>query len=449
MPDIIEDVFDFIHDLELSGIPDAAVYHGKRCLLDLIGVAAAGVQTDNSKIVRNFAGRYEGAGDVGARLAFDGRRVSVAGAAMANAATIDSFDAHDGLRETKGHAGATVLPALLALSDEIAPCSGAEFLTRFIIGYEVACRAGLALHATVSDYHTSGAWAALGATGMFARGMRLSRQQTWEALGTAEYYGPRSQMMRCIDAPTMVKDGATYGAQVGATAALLAADGFTGAPAITISDDQVAPIWSDLGSTWYMTEQYLKPYGVCRWAQPAIRAALTLRDQIALDDIAKIEVFTFHEAVRLATRRPVTTEQAQYSLPYPVAAALLTGGISPEVVTGGLDDPAILAMIDKIVMSETDEINATFPKERLAAMEITLTNGKSVSCSPMAADGDPEDPLSDAEVATKFDGLAQGTLNPALIESIKTGVASLTDQDQTADLLDLVLGDPVAANVRS
>jgi len=432
-------VLDFIHDIALSDIPADAVYHGKRCLLDLIGVAAAGIGTENSRIVREFAGRYEGAGAVGARMLFDGRRVSVPGAAMANAATIDSFDAHDGLKETKGHAGAVVLPALLALNDEIAPSDGAEFLTRFIIGYEVACRAGLALHASVADYHTSGAWTALAAAGLFARGMKLTKAQTFEAMGAAEYYGPRSQMMRCIDAPTMVKDGATYGAQVGATAALLASDGFTGAPAITVSAPEVAEYWSDLGARWHMTRQYLKPYGVCRWAQPAVKAALVLREQVPLEAIATVEVITFHEAVRLATRRPSTTEQAQYSLPYPVAAALLTGGIAPETITGGLDDPDILALVDKIVMSETDEINATFPKERLAAMTITLNDGQTVSCGPIPADGDPESPLSDAEVADKFRGLATGSLGTDRVEMIRSTVDAIAERDSASDLVDLVL----------
>lgn len=441
MTDSTGKVLDFIHDIALADIPDDAVYHGKRCLLDLIGVAAAGIGTENSRIVRNFAGRYEGAGEVGARMLFDGRRVSVPGAAMANAATIDSFDAHDGLKETKGHAGAVVLPALLALNDEIAPSNGAEFLARFIIGYEIACRAGLALHASVADYHTSGAWTALAAAGLFARGMKLSKARTFEAMGAAEYYGPRSQMMRCIDAPTMVKDGATYGAQVGATAALLASDGFTGAPAITVSADEVAEYWSDLGSRWHMTRQYLKPYGVCRWAQPAVKAALVLREQVSVEAIDTVEVITFHEAVRLATRRPSTTEQAQYSLPYPVAAALLTGGISPETVTGGLDDPNILAMVDKIVMSETDEINATFPRERLAAMRITLKDGKTVSCDPIPADGDPESPLSDADVATKFRGLATAALGDERVGAIQSVVGGITERENAADLVDIVLAE--------
>ncbi len=74
-------------------------------------------------------------------------------------------------------------------------------------------------------------------------------------------------------------------------------------------------------------EQYFKPYPVCRWAHPAIDAALELRRTGPVEVVA-VEVVTFHEAVQRTWRRPVPTEQAQYSLPFPVAVALLRGGLT-------------------------------------------------------------------------------------------------------------------------
>ncbi len=111
---------------------------------------------------------------------------------------------------------------------------------------------------------------------MGARWLKLSEAQTREAIGIAEYHGPRSQIMRVVDHPTMVKDGSGWGAMAGLSAAYLAADGFTGAPALTWEADAVADIWADVGSRWRILEQYFKAYPVCRWAQPAIEAALTL-----------------------------------------------------------------------------------------------------------------------------------------------------------------------------
>jgi 2-methylcitrate dehydratase PrpD len=115
------DWVDFVHGLRLADIPEPVRRRALACLLDLAGVAASGRQTSVSRIVHDFAAAHQLGGRHGARMIFDGRRVSLPGAAMAGAATIDSYDAHDGHRLTKGHAGVVVLPALLALEDEMAP----------------------------------------------------------------------------------------------------------------------------------------------------------------------------------------------------------------------------------------------------------------------------------------------------------------------------------------
>src|SRR5437764_1406593 len=63
----------------------------------------------------------------------------------------------------------------------------------------------------------------------------------------------------------------------GVCAALLAQAGFTGAPALTVESGAARDTWGDLGTRWRIREQYFKPHPVCRWAQPAIEAALALR----------------------------------------------------------------------------------------------------------------------------------------------------------------------------
>src|SRR5918997_4185607 len=100
-------------------------------------------------------------------------------------------------------------------------------------------------------------------------------------------------MMRCIDHPTMVKDGSGFGALAGVSAAYLATEGFTGAPAVLVEDGPAA-IWGDLGRRWTILEQYFKPYPVCRWAQPAVEAAAALMARGAsASRIAQVEIRTF------------------------------------------------------------------------------------------------------------------------------------------------------------
>ena len=440
-----------IHSLSYADIPETARQAGRRVLLDTLGTAAAGSATQASRILRDHAARFHGAGEKGgeapgARLIFDGRRVAPQGAAMAGAGTIDAVDAHDGHRLTKGHAGVTVLPALLAFCDEMAPCDGEEFLTRLVLGYEIATRAGMALHATAPDYHTSGAWNALAAAALGARALRLTPGQTAHALGIAEYYGPRSQMMRVIDHPTMLKDGSTMGAMSGVSAALLAADGFTGAPAVTMTAEAVAEIWGDLGRRWRVEEQYIKAYPVCRWAQPAVEAVLSLRREmgaaaLSLARIARLEIHSFTEAVRLATRRPATTDAAQYSLPFPVAAALLHGRLGIAEIDGaGLADPQVLALSEAMVLIEAPDYCRRFPAERWAHAVVELTDGQRLISAPCPARGDPEAPLSDAALIDKFHSLAGAALDRERREALIAGCWTVDSMPDMEEFLESLLG---------
>ena len=440
-------VHGFVTGTRYADLPEAVQAMARRCVLDLTGTAAAGLATDLSHIIRRHAVRAfgAGAGAPAARLMFDGRRASPEGAALAGGMTIDSFDAHDGHVLTKGHAGCAVLPGLLAAADAAGGAmSGEEFLVALAIGYEVAIRAGIAQHATCPDYHTSGAWNALGVVAVAARLRGLGPEVFRHALGIAEYHGPRSQMMRCIDHPTMLKDGSGWGAMVGLSAVDLAADGFTGAPALVVESEPVAHLWGDLGSRWRITEMYFKPYPVCRWAQPAIEAALGLRRAHAIspEAIAAIEVETFHEAVRLDQHRPATTEEAQYSLPFPVAAAMVKGRLAPTDISGAaLADPAILAMSDRVVLKEADDLNARFPAERIARVTLRLADGRVFRSEATPARGDAERPLSDAEIMDKYMTIAEPALG-GRAAAIAQEIGSLPARRDTRPLLELLLEAP-------
>ncbi|WP_428030184.1 MmgE/PrpD family protein [Ancylobacter sp.] len=436
-------VQNFIHDLSYADLPPDVAALARRCLLDLVGVAASGRRTDLARIVTNHAARQFGAGEGrGARMIFDGRRVSPVGAAYAGASLIDSFDAHDGHALTKGHAGVAILPALLAFWEaEDLALDDREVLACIVIGYEIATRAGIALHASACDYHTSGAWNALACAALGARLMKLTPAQTREALGTAEYHGPRSQMMRCIDYPTMLKDGSGWGALAGVSAAYLAADGFTGAPALTMEAPEQQALWGDLGSRWYILEQYFKPYPVCRWAQPAVEAARRLMATHGLTgtDIADVEVRSFAEAVRLASARPATTEEAQYSLPFPLAAMILRGRLGADEITGaGLRDPEVLDLSASIRLIEDPEICARFPAERFAVVSLATRDGRRFTSDWTQAEGGPANPLTNAEISAKYQALA-GQLGDNRRQAIETLVTGMGTGAPVADLADLVL----------
>jgi 2-methylcitrate dehydratase PrpD len=439
-------LFEFIHHIRHDQLPPHVLAQARRCVLDLLGVAAGGTQTQLSGIIRQHAATHFGCGGQGARMLFDGRRVSPVGAVLAGGMTIDSLDAHDGHVLTKGHVGVAVLPTILAFADALQRMDGQEFLAQIVVGYEIATRAGIALHATACDYHTSGAWNTIACAALGARNLKLGPQETREALGIAEYHGPRSQMMRCVDHPTMVKDGSGWGAMAGVSAAFLAADGFTGAPALTLESDEVASVWADLGERWLILEQYFKPYPVCRWAQPAVEAAMALArsHHLTSDAIQSVQVWSFHEACRLATRLPTTTEQAQYSLPYSVAAALRHGALgATEVSPVALADMEARRLSSTMVLHEAALYNQRFPAERWAHVRVTLRDGRVVDSEPAIARGNPENALPDSEIHEKFMALSRPVIGAE--RAVQTAAAVLQiDQmgNRFGDFLDLAL-EPV------
>ncbi len=428
----------FARRLQFADLPADVVAQAQRCVLDLIGVAAAGSTSAAAAIVNGYAATQLLGRGHEARILFDGRRAGLAGAAFAGATTIDAFDAHDGHVLTKGHAGVAVLPALLAYYDgAVAPRSridGREFLTCIVLGYEIATRAGIALHATVADYHCSGAWSALACAALGGRLLGFDTQRMRHALGIAEYLGPRGQMLRVCDYPSMLKDGSGWGTQVGVSAALLARDGFTGAPALPVERDDAQGFWNDLGRRWRIREQYFKAYPVCRWAQPAFEAALALKrsNDFGDTDIVSIGIESFREAIALGSqcRYPATTEDAQYSLTYPVAAALVHGRLgAPQVDADALRDPRILRLLDGMTLTEEPGFSRLFPAERWALVRITLRDGRSLVSEPARARGNPENPIQDDELRSKYRALAQPVLGPqrsARIEALVDALASDT-----------------------
>ena len=449
--DVAGNIGEFVRDLDFGDLPADVVAQAQRCMLDLIGVAAAGSRTRASGIANAYAATQMCGADRDARILFDGRRASLAGAAFAGASTIDAFDAHDGHPLTKGHAGAAILPAILALIDgaqsgePAAGVDGRELITSLVLGYEIAIRAGISLHATVPDYHCSGAWNALACASVAARLLTLDAAWIRDALGVAEYFGPRGQMLRACDSPTMVKDGTGWGAHVGISAALLAREGFSGAPALTVEGEDVRRFWGDLGTRWRIREQYFKAYPVCRWAQPAVEAALALQRAhgFAAEDVTALSVESFREAVDLGSARSVaaTTEDAQYSLRHPIAAALVFGGIGPlEVSAPRLSDPRVLRLQRAMTVKEDVALSRLFPAERWARVSVTLVDGRTLASEPAVARGSAENPLSDAELSSKYRNYAEPVLGKARAARIEHAVHRLdAERMELAELLDDLL----------
>ena len=154
-----------------------------------------------------------------------------------------------------------------------------------------------------------------------------------------------------------------------------------------------------------------------------------------------IEVNTFHEGTRLSTRCPTSSDEAQYSLPFPVAAILVRGQLGAAEVTGSaLHDPAILRLSSNMVLIEDDSYNARFPAERWAHVSVVLNDGSRLASDPAVARGNPENPLTEAEILEKYHRLAEPVLGKDRTARLKDGVDQLArSTNHMPEFLNLLL----------
>ncbi len=393
----------FTRNIRWDDLPPGVQHQAKRCLMDTLGAMIAGSQTPVADIMRKTA-REQFGGDQ-ATILVAGDWVSAAGAALANGFFGNALDIDDGYRNVKGHPGACALPPVLAAAQLDGTCTGSEFLTALVVAYELGIRAGVIRHATYDVYHSSGSWGAIAGAAAAGRLMGLSESQLADAMGAAEYHAPIAPMMKGIDTPSMGKDSIGWGCMVAVLAASMARDGFTGVR--SLFDDAPDATWvHSLGQQWEILNLYFKPYAACRWGQPAVAGALKIaRDnQLMPDQIRHIHVRTFDAATRLPNGHPRDTEEAQYNLAFPVAAALLDGEVGPaQVLPPRLHDPALLALLDRVSTELDPEFDTEFPAKTLAEVVVETTTGETYRSGRIEALWEPPDTLpSDGELEAKF-----------------------------------------------
>lgn len=428
---------NFIMESDWAGLPQDVRHQSKRCLLDTLGALIAGHQTPVADLVTGLAdSQFKGEA---ATILVKGTKTSAAGAALANGFAANALDIDDGYRAIKGHPGACVLPPVLAAAEISAP-TGRQFLTAMVAGYETAIRAGLIRHALYPVYHSSGSWGAIGGAAAAAKLVGLDRNKLAHALGAAEYHAPIAPMMKCIAVPGMGKDSIGWACMTAVMSVLMAESGFTGIH--PIFDDSPNPEWiQSLGRSFEIMNLYFKPHAACRWAQPGVEGALKIISENRLDpgEIVKIRVHTFEEAAALSTAYPQNTEQAQYNIAFPIAAAILDGEVGPgQVLPPRLFDKDIQVMMDKIEIITQDRFQKNFPARAESEVAITTAGNDTFTSGVLSAQWDPHSRLpTDRELEEKFTRLVSPVLGQERADTLINLIWRMEKEKNLRPLIEL------------
>jgi len=421
---------DFILNTRWEDLPERVQHQTRRCLLDALGALIAGHNTPVGGLMEAMAAE-QFPGDQ-ARILVSGTRVSASGATLANGFAGNALDIDDGYRPTMGHPGACVLPPVLTAA-QMSGCSGKAMLSALAVGYEIGTRAGLIRHATYETYHSSGSWGAISGAAAAGKLMGLDAGTLGHALGAAEYHAPIAPMMKCIEVPGMGKDSIGWGCMVAVMSVVMAQKGFTGIN--PIFDDTPEDGWvASLGKDWEILNLYFKPYSACRWAQPGVDGVLKLMREkgILPEDIETIRVYTFEESAALSTAYPENTEEAQYNIAFPIAAALLDGEVGPgQNLPPRLMDIDIRRMMDKVSIVAQPRFQENFPARAESEVEITTRGGDVHNSGIMGARWGADCPPDDGELAEKFLWLTGPVLGKEKAQGLKNLVF---DFDRAEDL---------------
>ena len=429
----------FVTDSRFESLPESLRHEGRRSILNHVG-CALGVARDPAVITALEIMR-EASGKQSVTVLGQRDRLGVMEAAFVNAIASNLLDYDDTHLRTVIHPSAPVAPVAFALGEETG-ASGAEVLHAFLLGAEIACRIGNA----VSPGHYARGWHITASCGVFgaaaaaARLMRLSAEQTADALGIAA-----SQSGSIVEnLATAAKNiGVGNAARNGILAARFAARGYRAAPlalegrlgwARAMGDEPVlAEITEGLGQRWEIAHNTYKPYAAGIVFHAVIDACLALRESlgVAVAQIARVTVAG--DALLLARGdRVVRNERdTRVSIHHCAAIALALGRADvADFEMPAVQDPTLATLRAK-VMAECD---ADLPRGA-ARVTVTLTDGSTHHAYVEHPRGSAEHPLSDDELAAKY--RANAALGGTTAD-VEGQIAALWALDRSASIAPLM-----------
>ncbi len=427
MPTVIETLAGYVVAERERALPPAVIHHAKRALIDWFAAMLPGSQVAPATLL---TGALEDEIGHGRAWVYAGRvRAPLRTAALINAAAAHTIEFDDIFRDAIYHPGCPVIGAALAAA-QARGADGAALLRAIVAAYEVSTRIGLAVQPShYRFWHTTGTIGTFGAAVAVADLLRLDANGVAHALASAGTMAAALQQAFRSDAMSKPIH-AGHAAEAGALAALAAGRGVTGAldvlegkagfgAAMSTGAD-----WSrateGLGERYNIAAMTFKNHGCCGHSFAAIDAVLALRPDVDPAQIEHVDVGTYRTSLDVTNRGSVATPfEGRFSTPFTVASALVHGsvrlnGFTPE----RLQDQQVQALMQRVSMHVDPDCDAAFPSHRAATVEITLKDGQRLRHHQPTRKGDPDAPLTDAELAAKFLELASPPLGEAAAQRL-------------------------------
>ena len=457
-PDLAIDLARFAATIDTAKLDAGVIKAVKTNILDTLSCALAG---SSAKAIDEVAGLVKEWGGVPqADMFVFGGRFPAHHAAWVNGGMAHARDYDDTHDAAILHAGVTTVPAAIAAGQLRGHLSGAELIAAVAAGLEVTCRLGIAVQVDIveSGFIYTSLLGYFGATAAAGRALGLTHDEMLNAFGIV-YSSVAGNHQVTRDASLMKRLQPGLAAQAAVVAVQLAKRGIRGAQHVFEGADGFFRVYfrnrvdanvarKDLGKRFELLNLSYKPYPCCRDTHTAIDAVLLARAQSPrpASDIQSIRVGTtapgyqmvcVPEPVRLAPR---TIVEAQFSIPYTVAASWIDGPLAMRHFSDeGLQRADILELAARVRPYVDTEIDRDWhrfvPPARLI---VQFRDGQTLETRVDYPKGHPKIAMTEAEFSAKTADCATFVAKPLAAGAAERLIATVGKLDTLPDIAELV-----------
>lgn len=365
-----------------------------------------------------------------------GRAATLRAAALYNGTAAHAAELDDSFRDAMVHPGAATIAGALAVAQSV---NASELSTRI----------GVVMGRPHYRYwHNTGTMGSFGSAAAAASLMALDAEATAHALALAATF--TAGLQQAFRSESMAKPlHAGRAAEAGVLAAQLAARGMRSSLDVLEGEAGLGqamsdgPDWSGiaatLGQDFHITRLTFKNHVGCGHTFAAIDGALALQQQHGFGhgDIERLHLGVYQPTLEIAPHvDPRDADQAKFSLHYMVATALVHGSVRLAAFEPTrLDDPATGALMQRITKALDPEVDAAFPGRRGARIRVSLRDGRTFEHLQTDRKGDPELPLSDADLEGKLIELATPAIGEAASRALCGRIWALHEAPSVATLI--------------
>lgn len=452
--DVIFDIVKHLVETKYEDIPEDAITAAKTEIIDSLATGLGGTTKPGVGELVDIA--REMGGTPQSTIIGYGMKVPAANAAQVNGSMIHALDYDDGHPVSLVHVGCVAISTLFATAERMGDVTGKELLAALALGQDFDSRLGLASRpgstALGAGWHPTTLFGFITAAAIASKVMRLDEEGFINAIGLAYH--------QCGGAATGVGDGALakrmgpgFSAKAGVTAALMAERGITGERSslegrngmgglynVYIKGDYDPKILTNqLGEKFLGIEIGDKPYPCCGFGHPFYDAALSLRKKhdINIDEIDSIVALGGQSGYGLCNppeikQNPRTIVDAQFSVPYCVAVALIRGKITLEDFTAEtIKRENIVALAQKV----TGTLDDSLTRHGVSPGGLTIRMKDGTEYSEFVEDflGSVGNPMTFDDCAEKFRECAPFALNPLPTEKVEEIIEKVRNLEKLAD----------------